>query len=88
MSDDQKIAQLRVSIDAIDVQLVELLNERARVALKIGIAKGGVNIDRPVREEQVLYNVATANKGPLSDEALHQIFRRVITVCRTIQHNK
>ena len=47
MSDEEKIARLRVKIDAIDIQLVELLNERARLALLVGIAKGGRNIVRP-----------------------------------------
>ncbi|HEV7454115.1 MAG TPA: chorismate mutase [Candidatus Saccharimonadales bacterium] len=88
MSDEKKIAQLRVEIDGIDTKLVDMLNERARLALAIGIAKNGKNIVRPAREETVMRNVAKANKGPLADEGLYEIFKKIIAVCRQIQYNK
>lgn len=86
MSD--KLTELREQIDALDQQLLELLNERARVALEIGIAKGGTNIRRPEREAEVLESVIQANKGPLADEAVYKLFENIIEVCRTIQYNK
>lgn len=88
MSDEQKIAQLRVNIDDIDKQIVQLLNERARYALQIGIAKGGKNILRPAREATVYANVSAVNTGPLADEALYEVFKKIISVCRLIQYNK
>lgn len=88
MSDEAKIAKLRVAIDAIDAKLVELMNERARLALNIGIAKGGKNIVRPAREQAVLQNISAANKGPLSDEGIQEIFKKIIAVCRQIQYNR
>jgi chorismate mutase / prephenate dehydratase len=88
MSDEAKIAALRVEIDAIDTKLVNLVNERARLALQIGIAKGGKNIVRPAREQTVMQNIAAANKGPLADVGLQEIFSKIIAVCRQIQYNK
>lgn len=88
MSDEAKIARLRVHIDTIDKQLVALLNERARLSLQIGIAKGGRNIIRPARETTVYNNISTWNTGPLSDEALFEVYKKIIGVCRLIQYNK
>ena len=82
------LSALRTQIDDIDEQLVKLLNERARLALQVGIIKKGENIYRPRREAEVLKHVVQASDGPLSDEALKRIFEAVILVCRTIQHTK
>ncbi len=88
MTDEEQIARLRVDIDSIDNKLVELLNERARLALKIGIAKGGKDIVRPDREQAVMNNISAANKGPLADEGLQEIFKKIISICRQIQFNR
>lgn len=88
MVDEQKLADVRQQIDTIDLKLVELLNERARLALQAGFAKGGENIQRPERETEVLANVMRHTRGPLSAEAIEEIFRKVITVCRTIQYHE
>ena len=86
--DEQKLADVRQKIDDIDAQLVALLNERARMALQAGIAKGNQHIQRPEREAEVLRNIAAANKGPLSDEGVQEIFKKIVEVCRTIQYNR
>jgi chorismate mutase/prephenate dehydratase len=88
MVDEQKLAEIRQQIDDLDKKLVTLLNERARLALEAGFAKGGQEIERPEREAQVLKNVIDTSRGPLSSEGLETIFRTIIRVCRTIQLNK
>ncbi|HSW66829.1 MAG TPA: chorismate mutase [Bacillota bacterium] len=88
MPDEQKLADLRRQIDDIDEKMVALINERARLALQVGIAKGGQDIYQPSREKRVLDHVTTINKGPLSEEALLAIYRPIIEVCKTIQYNK
>ncbi|MDO8439210.1 MAG: chorismate mutase, partial [Telluria sp.] len=57
MNDDQ-LKPLREKIDALDAQLLELLNERARVAQQVGHIKAVTNapVFRPEREAQVLRN--------------------------------
>jgi chorismate mutase/prephenate dehydratase len=85
---EDKLQEFRSQIDAVDGKLLELLNERARLALQVGIAKGGENIHRPEREAEIIRQLAEANKGPLANEAVRQIFENIIAVCRTIQYNK
>ena len=88
MTEEDKLVELRQKIDAVDLKLATLINERARLALEVGIAKGNKNIVRPEREAEVMHNITISNKGPLSDEGMQAIFRKIIEVCRTIQYTK
>lgn len=78
---------LRRDIDALDAQLQELMNQRARYAKAIGQAKqqssGGETIDfyRPEREAQVLRAVVERNQGPLKDEDMVRLFREIMSAC-------
>lgn len=76
----EQLATLRRSIDQIDSRLIELLNERARLAIEIGNAKrsAGEPILTPEREQQILQRVQAANPGPLSNAALEGLFRAII----------
>lgn len=78
---------LRTAIDDVDRQLVELLSERARLAQQVGHVKQaeGASVYRPEREAEVLRNVAAANPGPLSDAALLNVFREVMSACRALE---
>jgi chorismate mutase/prephenate dehydratase len=82
MSDELK--QCRDQIDAIDEQLLKLVNQRAQLAREIGNLKGGGPIYRPEREAQVLRRLLEHNEGPLSDEAITAIFRSVMSNCRAL----
>ena len=73
--DDNQLKQYRDQIDAIDQQLLTLVNQRAAHARQIGEIKGGGPIYRPEREAQVLRRLIELNQGPLSDEAISAIFR-------------
>lgn len=88
MEDTKKLTELRKEIDVIDKEILELLNKRAKLALGARLAKGGADVYRPEREEQVLKHVMTKNKGPLSDEAVKTMFQTIIYVCRAIQEVK
>jgi chorismate mutase len=78
---------LRRRIDALDQQLVELLNERASCALEVGRRKEAVGqpIYQPAREAEVLANVRKANKGPLDDSAMTRLFERIIDEARRLE---
>ncbi len=86
MSDD-KLKPLREQIDAIDAQLLALLNQRARVAQEVGHVKAETNapVFRPEREAQVLARVAQNNPGPLPSADLQAIFREVMSACRALE---
>jgi chorismate mutase / prephenate dehydratase len=81
------LEQLRSRIDRLDDQLLALLNERARAALKIGVEKARrqEEVYASTREQQILERLASGNKGPLPDEAVDEIFRAVINNCRLLQ---
>jgi chorismate mutase len=86
----RSIDELRTRIDALDLRLVELLNQRAACALEIGEIKRalGLEIYQPDREQQVLQNVqqhATAIGGPLGGEALARLFERIIDEARRLE---
>ena len=66
------LEELRTRIDEIDTQLVDLLNERARVVMEIGKLKA--QADRPIyapdREKQVLKLVAEGKSNKEVAEVL------------------
>ena len=60
------IATLRAKVDEINAQLLDLLSERARIVVQIGQQHsllGKPHYD-PAREEEMLRNLAKANRGP------------------------
>lgn len=86
MSDD-KLLPLRRKIDAIDAQILDLLNQRARVAQEVGHVKAETNapVFRPEREAQVLRKVADNNPGPLLSRDLQIIYREMMSACRALE---
>ena len=82
-----RLEEFRVSIDAVDRRIVDLLNERTRVVEEIGRVKrhSDLPIYEPKREEQVFANITGHNPGPLTPEAVRRIFERIIDEMRTIQ---
>ncbi len=77
-----QLKQHRDQIDAIDEQVLKLVNERAQLARQIGTLKDDGVIYRPEREAQVLRRLQANNSGPLSNEAVSNIFRAVMSNCR------
>ena len=77
----------RAEIDAIDKELLRLLNARARLALKVGASKrsAGLSLCDRAREHEVLAHVCGGNSGPLDEQAVVAIFRLIIRESRRIQ---
>ncbi len=83
----RQIEALRTEIDAIDQEIVDLLNRRAKVALEIGEVKreiGKAVLDTK-REEQVLKNLRDSNYGPISDRAFASIYQAVMGTMKDLQ---
>jgi chorismate mutase/prephenate dehydratase len=82
-----KLTPLRVQIDAIDAQLLDLLNQRARLAQEVGHVKAETMapVFRPEREAQVLRGVAERNPGPLKSADVQTIFREIMSACRALE---
>lgn len=81
------LAQLRQQIDAVDQQLLALLNQRASLAGEVGDIKRieGSAVFRPEREAQVIRKLQTDNPGPLEDESIGHIWREVMSACRSLE---
>jgi chorismate mutase/prephenate dehydratase len=80
-----ELESLRVQIDALDVEIVRLLNRRARLGLAAGRAK--TRTGRPLtdaeRERDVMVRVSLANEGPLPQADLLALYRQLV---ETIKH--
>ncbi len=81
------LADLRVRIDAVDVQLLGLLNQRAALAGEVGEIKRaeGSAVFRPEREAQVIGGLQSANPGPLKAQHVATIWREVMSACRALE---
>ena len=78
----------RSRIDELDGDLLRLLNERARIALKVGESKkeAGASLCDHTREREVIERMCEANDGPLDDRAIVELYRAIIHESRRIQN--
>jgi chorismate mutase len=81
------IEELRREIDAIDDQILALLNERAKLVLKMGSLKKekDIPIYDPGRENSILARVQGKNEGPLDNETLVKLFEKIIEESRRLE---
>lgn len=81
------IEHWRKQIDEIDRELLRLLNMRARLAIQVGLLKKGANLPfcDPERERYVLGRLRELNDGPLDNEAVGRLFRRIIRESRRVE---
>ncbi|PHV11366.1 prephenate dehydratase [Chitinimonas sp. BJB300] len=82
---DETLKSHRDAIDALDVHILKLLNERAGHARSIGELKGSGLVYRPEREAQVLARIRQLNVGPLTDESVAKLFREIMSACLSIE---
>jgi chorismate mutase len=82
-----RLEELRREIDALDDELLRLINRRAGVALRVGAIKqaAGLPLCDPERECDVLARARLANDGPLGDGAVANIFRLIIDESRRLE---
>lgn len=73
--------KLRVSIDSIDEQIVNLINERCKLAAKVGEWKKQRDhaIYVPEREKQLFEKLHAKNSGPIPSSTLKSIYREIIS---------
>ena len=84
------LASVRRRIDGLDIALLRLINQRARLALEIGRIKK--RRKWPVfdgrREAFVLRHVTRANRGPLSTRAVRHVFQAILCECRRRERDR
>lgn len=81
------IKKLRGRVDHVDRSLLELISQRARLVQEIGDikARNGQSVFVPGRERALLAGLKAKNNGPLSAEAVENIFREIVHTCRHLE---
>jgi chorismate mutase/prephenate dehydratase len=99
MADDRDLQTVRDAIDAIDQEIQQLINRRARCAQRVAEIKLGEQLAarergdseqevlfyRPEREAQVLGRIVDRNEGPLPAESVAFIFRELMSACLALE---
>lgn len=81
------LQESRRKIDAIDEQIVTLLNRRAAEVRQVGRIKtaAGLPLVDAQREADIYRKVAAENFGQIDNDALMRIFEQIITESRRLQ---
>ena len=82
--DDPRITELREQLADNDVRIVEALNLRLELVALLKRVKEEIGVDflDPAREEWLLQHLASANRGPLSDEGLREIYTELLALTK------
>lgn len=83
------LPELRAQIDAIDEQLLQLMNQRALCAIEVAKTKMAAGEQgtfyRPDREAMVLRRIQELNRGPLSNATIAGFFREIMSACLALE---
>ncbi len=81
------LGAFRARIDALDLELLALLNRRAEVAKAVGALKRaeGSPAFRPEREAAVIDGLKAASAGPLPTASVAPIWREIMSACRALE---
>ena len=83
------LAEIRQKIDAIDDQLIALLNDRASLVHEVGEIKkkDGLEIYAPEREEQLLQALIAKSKGRLPEKSIRAIYREIMSAALALEED-
>jgi chorismate mutase len=81
---DPLIRQLREQISDNDRAIVDAINTRLKLVARLKGYKEsrGMSFVDPEREEWMLQYLARANRGPLSNDGLHEIFEALLDLTK------
>ena len=88
MSDSNPLLALRDQIDALDLQILQAISDRARCAQQVAEVKkqqGDSAYYKPEREAQVLRQIMEQNNGPLDNEEMARLFRQIMSACLALE---
>lgn len=80
MSLDPVIQKHREQIAELDLTILEALNQRTLLVKRLKDHKEaqGLGFHDAAQEDRVITNLRQANRGPLSNEGLQELFRSII----------
>lgn len=86
---NMKLEELRDRVDELNGQLLNLINERARLVQEIGRVKEtqGVNRYDPVRERKMLDSILEKNDGPFEKSTLQHLFKEIFKAGLELQED-
>jgi chorismate mutase/prephenate dehydratase len=89
MTEEEKLQKIRERIDSLDLQIQELINQRAECAREVARIKeesgDAASFYRPEREAAILREVKKRNQGPLSNEEIARLFREIMSACLALE---
>jgi chorismate mutase/prephenate dehydratase len=82
-----RLQELRADIDALDDEILAILNRRAAAVIEVGKIKSEQKIRfyAPEREVEILRRLTASNSGPFPNEALKSIFREIISASLSLE---
>ena len=83
-----RLEELRIKTDAIDAEIMTLLNKRVSLAVEIGDikAKAGMKVVDVGNAIRILNRVSRLNEGLMRADTVESIFRPILEESRRIQH--
>lgn len=90
MSAHDSLQELRSQIDVINLQILDLLSKRARIAKDIGKVQQelGTSFYDPQREAYMLTQLELNNKGPFSNETIKALFREIFRASMALEEQE
>jgi len=84
---EEKIQSLRQRIEAVDDEILKLLNHRAQIVQEVGKVKSEIKMEyySPGREEEILRRLGAQSSGPFPRWAIPSVFREIISACRALE---
>lgn len=82
-----ELKDLRGEIDAIDEEILNLLNRRARIVIEVARIKRQENTRfySPEREKEILQRLISINKGPFPNSAIKPLFREILSASLSLE---
>jgi 3-deoxy-7-phosphoheptulonate synthase / chorismate mutase len=89
MMGNNELDQLRQRVEELNLELLTLINERARTVQEIGRVKEtqGVNRYDPVRERHMLDLITDNNDGPFEDTTILHLFKQIFKAGLELQED-
>jgi chorismate mutase/prephenate dehydratase len=85
--DDNRLRDLRDALDAVDDEILDCLNRRARLVQEVADFKQarGVPFYVPDRERGIIERLTARNTGPFPSGAIRPVVQEIISACLTLE---
>ena len=83
----EHLLELRQKIDKVDLELLNALNQRAKLVMEVGKIKQKEQIEvlDKGRETALMKRLSEHNTGPMDEEMLQDLFQSIINILKRLQ---